>query len=179
MTTSVQLDRTQKRFELWDINGDGRIDRSDWNAEAERILQSFGEAPSSPAGKQLLDAYLGMWAFFADKAGIDERTGALTPEQFNHIAEEHILENGGAGFGRVVKPTIQAIVELVDVDGDGQVDPAEFKTWLDAIGVRGVQPAEAFAQIDADGDGRLSVEELVQAVRAFHLGEIDVPLLGR
>ncbi|GGY64794.1 EF-hand domain-containing protein [Streptomyces omiyaensis] len=86
-----------------------------------------------------------MWGFFADKAGIDEQTGALPPEQFDHISEEHVLENGGAGFGRVVQPTIQAIVELVDVDGDG----------------------------------RLSVEEPVQAVRAYHLGEIDVPLLGR
>ncbi|MEU3398787.1 EF-hand domain-containing protein [Streptomyces filamentosus] len=179
MTTSVQLDRAQKRFDLWDVNGDGQIDRSDWNAEAERILQAFGEAPTAPAGRQLLDAYLGMWAFFADKAGIDEKTGALTPEQFNRIAEEHILGDGGAGFSRVVAPTIQAIVELVDVDGDGEVNPAEFKSWLDAIGVRGVQPAEAFRQIDTDGDGRLSVAELVQAVRAFHLGDIDVPLLGR
>ncbi|GGR65513.1 EF-hand domain-containing protein [Streptomyces roseolus] len=116
-----------------------------------------------------------MWG----KAGIDEHTGALTPEQFNRIAEEHILENGGAGFNRVVKPTIQAIVELVDVDGDGQVNPAEFKSWLDAIGVSDVEPAQAFRQIDTDGDGQLSVEELVQAVRAFHLGQIDVPLLGR
>ncbi|WAL70909.1 EF-hand domain-containing protein [Kitasatospora sp. YST-16] len=179
MTTSVQLDRAQKRFDLWDVNGDGQIDRADWEAEAKRILQAFGEAPTSPAARQLSDAYLGMWSFFADKAGIDEHTGALTPEQFNHIAEEHVLENGGAGFGRVVKPTIQAMVELVDVDGDGQVNPAEFKSWLDAIGVSSVDPSEAFRQIDANGDGQLSVEELVQAVRAYHLGEIDVPLLGR
>ncbi|MET8969664.1 EF-hand domain-containing protein [Streptomyces hydrogenans] len=179
MTTSVQLDRVQKRFDLWDVNGDGQIDRADWDAEAQRILQAFGEAPGTPAAHALTDAYLGMWGFFADKAGIDEQTGALTPEQFHHIAEEHVLENGGAGFGRVVQPTIQAIVELVDVDGDGQVNPAEFKAWLDAIGVHDINPLEAFAQIDANGDGQLSVEELVQAVRAYHLGDIDVPLLGR
>ncbi|MCU7826535.1 EF-hand domain-containing protein [Kitasatospora sp. DSM 101779] len=179
MTTSVQMQRAQKRFDLWDVNGDGQIDRADWDAEARRILQAFGEAPGTPAARSLMDAYLGMWAFFADKAGIDEQTGALTPEQFNHIAEEHILENGGAGFGRVVKPTIQAIVELIDVDGDGQVNPAEFKSWMDAIGVQDMNPLEAFAQIDTDGDGQLSVDELVQAVRAYHLGDIDVPLLGR
>ncbi|MCX4581427.1 EF-hand domain-containing protein [Streptomyces sp. NBC_01571] len=178
MTTSVQLNRIQQRFDSWDVNGDGQIDRADWDAEAKRILQAFGEAPVSPAGRSLTDAYLGMWAFFADKAGIDEHNGALTPEQFNHIAEEHVLENGGAGFSRVVKPVIRAMVELVDVDGDGQVNPGEFKTWLDAIGVTNVTPADAFRQIDANGDGQLSVDELVQAVRAYHLGEIDVPLLG-
>ncbi|WP_432129452.1 EF-hand domain-containing protein [Streptomyces sp. bgisy082] len=178
MTSSVRLDRIQKRFDLWDVNGDGQIDRADGDAEAQRILQAFGEAPASPAGRQLTEAYLGMWGFFADKAGIDEQTGALTPEQSNQIAEEHVLENGGADFGQVVKPIIQAIIELVDVDGDGQVNPAEFKTGLDAIGVEGVQSAEAFRRIDTNGDGQLSVEELVQAVRAYHLGDIDVPLLG-
>ncbi|MFB7037511.1 MULTISPECIES: EF-hand domain-containing protein [unclassified Streptomyces] len=178
MTSSVQLDRTQKRFDLWDTNGDGQIDRADWDAEAQRILRAFGEAPGTPAARALTDAYLGMWGFFADRAGIDEQNGALTPEQFNRIAEEHVLENGGPGFDRVVQPTIQAIVELVDVDGDGQVNPAEFKSWLDAIGVEGIDSAEVFAQIDANGDGQLSVEELVQAVRAYHLGDLDVPLLG-
>ncbi|MEV8096928.1 hypothetical protein [Kitasatospora sp. NPDC085879] len=48
MTTSVQLDRTQKRFDRWDVNGDGRIGRADWDAEAKRILKAFGEAPASP-----------------------------------------------------------------------------------------------------------------------------------
>lgn len=60
-----------------------------------------------------------------------------------------------------------------------EVNPAEFKMWLDAIGVSNTEAAEAFRQIDANGDGQLSVSELVQAVPAYHLGEIDVPLLGR
>ncbi|WP_432089641.1 hypothetical protein [Streptomyces sp. bgisy095] len=45
MTSSVRLDRIQKRFDLWDVNGDGQIDRADWDAEAQHILQAFGEAP--------------------------------------------------------------------------------------------------------------------------------------
>ncbi|MER5618929.1 EF-hand domain-containing protein [Streptomyces sp. NPDC002215] len=67
----------------------------------------------------------------------------------------------------------------MDVDGDGQVNPAEFKSWIDAIGVQDVNRQETFAQIDTDGGGQLSIEELVQAVRSYHLGDIDVPLLGR
>ncbi|MFB7032400.1 EF-hand domain-containing protein, partial [Streptomyces sp. NPDC056295] len=114
MTSSVQLDRTQKRFDLWDTNGDGQIDRADWDAEAQRILRAFGEAPGTPAARALTDAYLGMWGFFADRAGIDEQNGALTPEQFNRIAEEHVLENGGPGFDRVVQPSIQGIGEWGD-----------------------------------------------------------------
>ncbi|MFF9128107.1 EF-hand domain-containing protein [Streptomyces sp. NPDC014889] len=179
MTTSVQLDRSKKRFDSWDVNGDGHIDRSDCDAESERILRAFGEAPGSPRGRALSDAYLGMWHFFADKAGIDKENGRLTPEQFNAIVEEHVLENGGADFGKAVKPTIQAMIALADVDDDDQISPTEFKTWLDAMGVDDIDPADAFRQMHANGNAQLSADELVQAVLAYHLGEIDVPLLGR
>ncbi|GGJ72328.1 EF-hand domain-containing protein [Streptomyces brasiliensis] len=178
MTTSVQLDRIKKRFDSWDVNGDGRIDRSDCEAESKRILQALGEAPGSPRGRALIDAYLGMWYFFADKAGIDKGNGQLTPEQFNDIVKEHVLENGGADFGKVIKPTIQAMIKLADVDDDDQISPTEFKTWLDAMGVENIDSADAFRQMHANGDDQLSADELVQAVHAYHMGEIDVPLLG-
>ncbi|MFF7216366.1 EF-hand domain-containing protein [Streptomyces sp. NPDC008238] len=179
MTTSVQLDRIHERFNGWDVDGDGHIDRSDCDAESKRILRAFGEAPASPRARALTDAYLGMWHFFADKAGIDQDNGQLTPQQFNDIVEEHVLRNGGEGFDKVVRPAIQALVKLADEDADDQISPAEFKTWLDAVEVDSIEPAEAFRQIHANGDGELSIDELVQAVRAYHLGEIDVPLLGR
>ncbi|GGV17776.1 calcium-binding protein [Streptomyces litmocidini] len=178
MFTSLQLDRAQQRFDTWDVNGDGQIDRSDWQAEAQQILKALRVPSVSPAGRALTEAYLGMWSFFAGEAGIDEEDGSLNLDQFNHIAHEHIVEDSSSGFGRVVRPVIEAMVELVDTDGDHQVNPPEFKTWLDAINASNIDPAEAFRQIDTDGDGQLSVDELVQAVRAYHMGDIDVPLLG-
>ncbi|MEU7381253.1 MULTISPECIES: EF-hand domain-containing protein [unclassified Streptomyces] len=178
MTTSVQLDRIKTRFDSWDVNGDGRIDRADFDAESKRILRAFGEAPGSPRSRVLSEAYLGMWNFFAGKAGIDKENGRLTAEQFHDIVKEHVLENGGTDFGKAVKPTVQAMIELADVDDDDQISPTEFKTWLDAMGVENIDPADAFRQMQTNGDDQLSADELVQAVRAYHLGEIDVPLLG-
>jgi Ca2+-binding EF-hand superfamily protein len=37
---------------------------------------------------------------------------------------------------------------------------------------------DAFRKIDADHDGHLDVDELVDTVRDYHLGTSDVPLLG-
>lgn len=70
------------------------------------------------------------------------------------------------------------MIELADVDDDDQISPTEFKTWLDAMGVENIDPADAFRQMQTNGDDQLSADELVQAVRAYHRGEIDVPLLG-
>ncbi|MFJ8973807.1 EF-hand domain-containing protein [Streptomyces anulatus] len=178
MTTSVQNDRVQGSFAGWDAGGDGRIDRADWEADAKRVLHAFGEAPTSPAGRALSAAYLGLWDFLAKKAGIDAHTGALTPEQFKAVADDHIVGNDGADFAKALTPAIKALIELADSDGDGQINPREFMTWLKAVGVRTSEMGTPFAQIDTSGNGQLSTEELVQAVRAYYLGEVDVPLLG-
>jgi hypothetical protein len=208
MTPSVRADRAREHFERWDADGDGRVDRADWDTGARLILAALDEAPDSPNARALTDAYRGIWNFFADRAGIDRRDGALTPERFGPLFEEHVLGTDGARFEAVVRPAVEAMAALVDVhvhggggggdahggDGDGRdrdgpggegpggegrVGPAELTAWLAAVDVRHVAPGYALRAIDATGDGRLSVGELAQAVRAYYLGETDVPLLGR
>ncbi|WP_329028081.1 EF-hand domain-containing protein [Streptomyces sp. NBC_00690] len=178
MTTSVQNGRVQSSFAGWDVDGDGRIDRADWEADARRVLQAFGETPASPSGRALSDAYLDLWDFLAEKAGIDAHTGALTPEQFKTVVDDRIIGSDGAGFAKALTPAIKALIKLADRDGDGQINPREFMTWLKAVGVRTSDMGTPFAQIDTSGNGQLSTEELVQAVRAYYLDEVDVPLLG-
>ncbi|GAA3761048.1 EF-hand domain-containing protein [Salinactinospora qingdaonensis] len=167
--------RLDERFALWDVNGDGQIDKSDWEAEARRILQNLEQDESSAKAQKLIDAYLGMWDHFSTKAGKE----ALNVEEFAQIAEQDIIAGGESGFDQVLRPTIGAIADLLDIDGDGQVSPAEFDRWIEAIGVQEPTPQEIFAQIDTDDSGLLSVDEMVAAVRDYHMGRNDIPFLGR
>ncbi|WP_075976961.1 EF-hand domain-containing protein [Actinokineospora bangkokensis] len=178
MTASVQDSRLQRRFDLWDANGDGVIDRSDYETEARRILSAFDEHETSPKGRALVHAYLAMWDKLGHMTGVGPY-GAVSREQFLAAAEREVVEGGDAGFDRSLRPTIEAMVDLCDTDGDGEVSPEEFTRWLRAMGVQGRQAGTAFEQIDRDGSGRLSVEELVAAVRDYHQGKHDIPLLGR
>lgn len=177
MTTAVKNDRIKQRFQLWDSNGNGRIERSDFETEATRLVKAFGETTQSAKGRAVMDAYLGMYDQLSSKAGPSAKDG-ITEEQFTSVIESLVFQQGDAGFSRVVRPTITAIVGLCDTDNDGQVSPAEFKTWLKVIGVDRSKAETAFQQIDTDSDGYLSVDELINAVRDFHFGKLDVPLLG-
>lgn len=177
MTTATKNDRLKQRFQMWDVNGNGVIERSDFEEEAYRIIKAFGESPDSPRGRAVKDAFIGMFEYQAKEAGVGPH-GRLTEEQFISVNERLMFQQGDAGFSRVLRPTIRAIVDLCDVDGDGLVNSAEFVTWLKAIGVDESEADNAFRQIDTSGDGQLSVEELLAAVRDFHFGKIDVPLLG-
>ena len=78
----------------------------------------------------------------------------------------------------MVGPTIQAIVDVLDGDGDGEISPVEMAKWFEAIGLEREAADAAFQELDTDGTGRLSVTELIDAVRDYHLGKNDIPLLG-
>lgn len=174
---TAQVERLRQRFELYDTDGDGRIGRRDLEEEARRIVRAFGESEHSPKAQALLHAYPHMWDYMTQEAGIAAGQ-TLSLEQFVKIADTQMLSAGAAGFGTMLRPSIRAMVDLCDVDGDGQVNPEEFRTWLGAIGDNRIDADEAFRKVDADGNGQLSVEELVAAVGQYHAGELDAPLLG-
>ncbi|MBW4718453.1 EF-hand domain-containing protein [Saccharothrix obliqua] len=177
MTTAVKNERLDKRFDKWDVDGNGTIERADLENEAQRILKAFGEAPTSPQGRAVVDAFRGLYEYLAERAGVGA-TGKLDRTRFQQIVETEVFEGGDAGFGRVVRPTIQAILNLCDTDGDGEISRPEFTRWLNAIGVDRSQADEAFRKIDTNGNGSLTVDELVTAVKEFHFGTLDVELLG-
>lgn len=169
-----QSDRLKERFRLWDNDGNGTIERADFESEADGIIVGLGAQGTAEAAK-LKKAYLGMFDHLAKAAG----STRMSQDEFVRAAEQEIISKGDAGFSRVVRPTIQAIVNILDRDGDGEVDRSEMQRWFAAIGLDPDVADNAFGELDTDGSGRLSVEELVDAVRDYHLGRIDVPLLGR
>jgi len=177
MTTATQAKRLRQRFELWDTDHDGIVQRSDYEAEAVRTVRAFDESPESPTGRQVISSYLGIWDYLAPKAGAGAK-GSMSADQFLSVVEHEVLVTGGAGFNKVLRATIEAIVALCDTDGDSQINPKEFRKWGKAIGLSQAEADEAFERIDADQDGHLDVDELVDTVRDYHLGTSDVPLLG-
>ncbi|TSB23356.1 EF-hand domain-containing protein [Streptomyces sp. NBC_01525] len=171
---ALQQDRLRQRFALYDTNGDGRIGRADLENEARRIVEAFGESVDAPRAQALLTAYPQLFDFLSKQVGAE---GELTQDQFLEAAEKEVISAGPEGFGRVLRPSIRAMVDLADTDGDGQVSPAEFEKWLKAISAD-INADTAFQAVDADGNGQLSVDELVLAVGRYHSGELDAPLLG-
>ncbi len=173
-TPTITKDRLEQRFKLWDTNGDGVIDRSDFEAEAKQIVRAFGEDENTPRAAQVITAFRQMWDYLAGQAG----STSMSLEQFKQVSLDQIISKGDKGFARVLRPTIQAIATLCDIDGDGLINPREFGNWLKAIGADPSRAAELFERVDVNGDGYLSVDELVKAVQDYHEGNHDVSLLG-
>ncbi|MEV6202800.1 EF-hand domain-containing protein [Streptomyces sp. NPDC051771] len=171
---TIAQERLEKRFEKWDVNGDGVLELSDFTTEAANIARAFGETPESAKGVQLRNGFTEMFEKLADKAGA---SGQINRAQFLQAAGE-VVKGGPATFNPVLGPVTKGIVALADKNNDGVIDEAEFAAWLGVIGLDEQAGRAAFQQIDADKSGSLSEDELLEAVRQFHTGELDVELLG-
>lgn len=178
MTTALRNEHELQRFQKWDVNGDGVIDRSDYDAEARRIVEAFGETVSSERGRVVREALLAMYDRQARVAGVGPGEG-MTQQQYLAANQKLMFNQGDAGFDELLRPAIAAIVDLCDRDRDGLVSRMELRSWLgSAVGLSDADSDATFDRIDTDGDGRLTVDELVMAVRDFHYGRLDIPLLG-
>jgi Ca2+-binding EF-hand superfamily protein len=177
MTTAIANDRLRQRFAKWDVDGSGSLERTDFEREADRITSMFGAQPQSREAKALKDAFRNLFEFHAREAGVPGN-GSVSEDQFLQINEKLMFSGGEASFNRVLRPVMEALVGLCDRNADGMINQDEFTQWLKGVGVNESTAMDAFRQIDTDNSGELTVDELLAAVRNFHYGKLDVPLLG-
>jgi Ca2+-binding EF-hand superfamily protein len=175
MTTAAR-DQLERRFALLDSDGDGHVERAEWDAEGQRIVRAFGETEKTPRGSAVITSYLRMWDYLAAQAG--PGTQALSLDQFKQVARDHIANPADADFNDALQSTMRAIADMCDHDDEGRVTPQGFRSWIKAIGADTAKADETFRRIDVDDDGTLDLNELADAVRGYHAGTLDVSLLG-
>ncbi|MGH3938676.1 MAG: EF-hand domain-containing protein [Pseudonocardiaceae bacterium] len=176
MTTVTQNPNLEQRFNLYDTDDNGRIDRSDFEAEALRVIRAFREDPDLPRGQAVMNSHVSVYNYLARKAGVGDE--GMNLADFTGVVNKEINDRGDIGFSQVLRPMIEAMVALCDTDGDGKIQLQEYQQWITATGASNADSEESFRQIDKDDDGALSIEELVDAVKQYHFGQSSNPMLG-
>ncbi len=75
-------------------------------------------------------------------------------------------------FDRIYRPLLVNVVRVADVDGDGRLDEKEYlglmQAWYNAHESDAVK---MFHLLDLDGDGYLTLDELISSATGFFLDE--------
>ncbi|MFI6326450.1 EF-hand domain-containing protein [Nonomuraea sp. NPDC050556] len=164
MVTDLRNRKLDRAFGHMDLDADGTVGREDLLGLGARILVGFGESPTTTTGRKLIDSFDAIWDTLAG-----DRDGRITAEEFHGRMTAAFIE--GDSFEPVFAPAAQAVAELCDTDGDGQIGPAEFRIMLSAFCTAYDDVDAAFDRLDRDVDGRLSVAELVEATRQYYTGD--------
>lgn len=157
--------RIAARFAGFDQDGNGYIDREDFNAAAKAVLSEFGTTARCDKGQAL---YIGAEAFWQGMAGIADRDGdqRITREEFVSGAVKRLRDNPER-FAEIARPFLHAALAVADTDGDGTATVDETRRVLIALGADEDTAAAAATALDADTDGRIGETEVVSAFARY------------
>jgi Ca2+-binding EF-hand superfamily protein len=165
MVSSEYERRIAGRFATFDQDGNGYIDREDFNVAAKALLAEFGTAARSDKGQAL---YVGAEAFWQGMAGIADRDGdqRITRDEFVNGAVKRLRDNPER-FAEIARPFLHAALAVADPDGDGAATVEDTARVLRILGVGQEVAVSAATALDTDGDGRIGEEEIVSAFARY------------
>ena len=165
MVSSEYGRRIAARFATFDQDGNGYIDRQDFNAAAKALLAEFAVAARSDRGQAL---YGGAEALWQGMAGIADRDGdqRITREEFVTAAVKRLRDNPDR-FAEIARPFLHAALAVADPDADGRATVPDTVRVLRVLRVPEDLALATANALDADGDGRVGESEIVPAFARY------------
>jgi Ca2+-binding EF-hand superfamily protein len=159
-----------RRFQTFDFDGNGQIERSDFETSAGRVADEFGHSVDSPARQQLLELSLGLWDHLVSMADSD-RDGTITLDEYKKAFTNGLLETE-ASFEQGYRPFLDAVMAVADTDGNGMLDADEHVRWTGALmRLPDADAREVHRRLDTDGDGFITTSDLLQAIHDFYFDD--------
>lgn len=160
MASDLQQKKTSIVFDAMDANGDGLLERADFEALSDRWVRIRDGAGAD----RMREIMLGWWDALR-AAGEDGHAQNVTLTQVLTT-----VDNLGSML-HLVTATAESMFEAVDEDGDGRVSATEYGRMIHAW-TGDTSPTEAsFTRLDLDGDGWLSKTEFINHWTEFWAGD--------
>ncbi|WP_280266404.1 EF-hand domain-containing protein [Nocardia wallacei] len=171
MQTSDFLRRKlERRFQTFDFDGNGRIDRGDFESSATAVADAFGHGADSPARQRLLELSLGLWDLLASVADTDG-DGRIDLGEYQRAFADGLLVTEDS-FEKGYRPFLDAIMAIADTDGDGLLDADEHVRWTGALMHLPESDARTIHhRLDTDGDGHISTDDLLHAIHDYYFDD--------
>ncbi|RJQ67277.1 calcium-binding protein [Pseudonocardiaceae bacterium YIM PH 21723] len=159
-----------RRFRSWDDDGNGIIEQIDFVRRARRLAVALGFVVGSPEHQVIHENFVRQWDALAGVADAD-KDGQVTEAEYLEAFAKLIAERPEA-FDELYAPILRLTMRLADADADGELNEAEWLNWFTAyMGQQAEQAQRTFQLLDANGDGKVTADEVMAAVREFYLGD--------
>jgi Ca2+-binding EF-hand superfamily protein len=171
MLTDLQTKKLTRWFQVYDIDDDGEIEASDFERIVENVRILHGETADAADG--LHGAYRRLWSRLSDAADAD---GDRNVDLDEWLAYWQIALEDDARFESEVEVLTMRLFDVFDLDEDGTIGPSEFADFYGIFGLPVSLAETVFTELDTDGDGRVTRDELRAAGRTFLLSDdVEAP----
>jgi EF hand domain-containing protein len=161
----LRRDKLAVRFAQHDVDGDGFLEQSDYDALGRLLSDRLGASPE--IRERIAAGFAEQWRLLCAHADIDA-DGQISLDEYVAAMGGGIAEDAAA-LERAVLATGRAAIQAADADGDGFLDLADFAR-LGAL-LRVDDHVASFQALDVNGAGRLSYDEVLAAVRDFYTSD--------
>ena len=164
MASELQRRKIAGVFGAMDVDGDGFLEKEDFEALAKRWTAVRGLPAASPDHARLTEIMMGWWETLLAASDLDRDNKATLDEVL--LVVDRLPEMLDA-----VKGTAAAIFEAVDENGDGLISATEYRQLIETWNGRPADTDAIFHRLDLDGDGYLSREEFTALWVEFWAGD--------
>ncbi len=157
MLTQFQKQKLPRLFQLHDLDDDGVITRDDFEEYARRIASTRGWNTNSGQAAELRSGFMTFWEGL--EAGAHARGAQQVSKEDWFDYWDRILTTPGM-YDQVIEPIARLVFTILDHDGDGAVTESEYAETFRKGGLAEADAMPAFARLDQNHDGRLSIAEI-------------------
>jgi Ca2+-binding EF-hand superfamily protein len=164
MASEFQRRKVARVFDAMDVDGDGFLERSDFEALTARWTEERGCAPGTEGHDRLVRTMMGWWETLL-AASDQNRDDKVTLDEVLAV-----VDRLGTMLDAVTK-TAAVMFEAIDENTDGWISAEEYRQLIQTWTGRATDTGEVFARLDLDGDGQLSNREFIELWTQFWVGD--------
>jgi Ca2+-binding EF-hand superfamily protein len=154
----------ERRFAIVDTDGNGVWQREDCEQLARKLCETFGYAADSALGRAVADGQRAL--FDAMLAHMDaDGNQEISREEFAAGLGRAVED--GPGFDSAVRAAAIALIQVADRDGNGVLDPGEYRQLAAVYGTSADEAERAFSRLDLDHNGFVDTAELSLGIGQF------------
>jgi Ca2+-binding EF-hand superfamily protein len=163
MSSELQRRKVSQVFHAMDVNGDGFLEQSDFEALTARWTTNRGLAPGSAAQIQLTAIMMGWWETLLAASDLNRDNKVTLDEVL--LVVDRLGDQEGA-----VTATASAMFDAIDENGDGSISDGEYRRLIETWNGQPTDTADVFPLLDLDGDGGISRQEFIVHWTEFWAG---------
>ena len=154
----------ERRFAIVDTDGNGVWQREDCEELTRKLCETFGYATDSALGRAVADGQRAL--FDAMLAHMDANGDQeISRDEFTAGLSRAIEDR--PGFDTAVRAAAVALIQVADRDGNGVLDPAEYRQLAAVYGTSTDEAERAFSRLDLDRNGFVDTAELSLGIGQF------------